>query len=308
MRLAGGGKDSVAQRRCDRREDPARPRRPAAPTSRTSHQMHVDLAGRRVDARDLILMEIVLLDTPLLERDLAEVARLTPITTAPSSCERMRSGLTCGPQSKAMSNMGSSVALVADRNFDHGGGIADEAVMSGQPSRRLGSLRPSWLRALRFGSTRRRRPVSTGYRCGLQSSSSRPQGSRLDQPSRSDQLQQIVGGGRGRPHRQLGHERLHRQTRACTLETDRNQPIRVCATASGFSMRRLGMSYAMLIRPMPCSNGASCLGQAKQGDDARRDAAVQPGHRLAPSVQPCLQGSTDTVWKLVVVNVVCGSR
>src|SRR4029077_7523175 len=104
------------------------------------------------------------------------------------------------------------------------------------------------------------------------------EGDRIDQPRRPHQLQQIVAmvgaprtpkkwAGGPRPAAAASSATNDWTAKACgTLDTDRNQPIRVCATASGFSMRRLGMSYGMLIRPMPCSNGASCLGSGPNSE------------------------------------------
>ena len=54
-------------------------------------------------------------------------------------------------------------------------------------------------------------------------------------------------------------------TKDCTakpcgmLDTERNQPMRVWASASPFSQRRLGMSNGTSTNPMPSSNGASCV-------------------------------------------------
>jgi tetratricopeptide (TPR) repeat protein len=48
--------------------------------------------------------------------------------------------------------------------------------------------------------------------------------------------------------------------KACgMLETERSQPILVCAVASGFSTLRLGMAKGVSTAPMPSSNGASCF-------------------------------------------------
>src|SRR2546425_2048829 len=41
------------------------------------------------------------------------------------------------------------------------------------------------------------------------------------------------------------------------FDTERNQPMRVWAVASGFSMRTLGIMKGMLMAVMPSSNGAS---------------------------------------------------
>jgi len=49
--------------------------------------------------------------------------------------------------------------------------------------------------------------------------------------------------------------------KACgMLETERNQPTRVCAATSGFSTRMLGMAKGTSTAPMLSSEGASCLG------------------------------------------------
>ena len=44
------------------------------------------------------------------------------------------------------------------------------------------------------------------------------------------------------------------------FDTERNQPMRACATASGFSARKFGIANGVLTRPMPSSNGSSCFG------------------------------------------------
>ena len=44
------------------------------------------------------------------------------------------------------------------------------------------------------------------------------------------------------------------------LDTERNQPMRVCAAASGFSTRMFGMAKGVLTRPMPSSKGIACFG------------------------------------------------
>src|SRR5260370_12270050 len=41
------------------------------------------------------------------------------------------------------------------------------------------------------------------------------------------------------------------------FETERNQPMRVCAVASGFSMRMFGIANGTLMTPMPSSRAAS---------------------------------------------------
>ena len=51
--------------------------------------------------------------------------------------------------------------------------------------------------------------------------------------------------------------------KACGMfETERNQPMRVNAAASGFSQETLAISNGMSTRPMPISNGAWCLAPA----------------------------------------------
>ena len=50
------------------------------------------------------------------------------------------------------------------------------------------------------------------------------------------------------------------------FDTERNQPIRVCATASGFSMRILGIANGTLMTPMPSSQFASSFAFASKVD------------------------------------------
>ena len=50
------------------------------------------------------------------------------------------------------------------------------------------------------------------------------------------------------------------------FETERNQPMRVCASASPFSQRRLGISNGLSTKPMPSSIGTSCLASAVKVD------------------------------------------
>jgi hypothetical protein len=58
----------------------------------------------------------------------------------------------------------------------------------------------------------------------------------IDASRRTDEVQQKVTVIASRSSRQLGDELC--TAKACgTFDTERNQPMRVCATAAGFSMR-----------------------------------------------------------------------
>ena len=82
------------------------------------------------------------------------------------------------------------------------------------------------------------------------------------------------------------------------FDTERNQPMRVCAIASGFSMRMLGMAKGTLITPMPSSQLASDLAPASNVDTivgATLRCSHATGMPLAST--PASRCSTDTVWK-----------
>jgi len=81
------------------------------------------------------------------------------------------------------------------------------------------------------------------------------------------------------------------------FDTDRNQPIRVWAVASGFSMRTLRIAKGTLITPMPSSKPASFFAAALKvemmvGATVRCSQAT--GLPLpSTAASRC---STDTVW------------
>ena len=82
------------------------------------------------------------------------------------------------------------------------------------------------------------------------------------------------------------------------LETDRNQPMRVCASASGFSMRTLGIANGTLMTPMPSSSAASFLAPATKVEKivgATLRCIQATGLPCASS--PASRCSTETVWK-----------
>ena len=81
------------------------------------------------------------------------------------------------------------------------------------------------------------------------------------------------------------------------FETDRNQPIRVWAVASGFSMRTFGIANGTLMTPMPSSNGASCFAAGSNvetmvGATLRCSQATG----LPCASTPASRCSTETVW------------
>ena len=89
------------------------------------------------------------------------------------------------------------------------------------------------------------------------------------------------------------------------FDTERNQPMRVCAVASGFSTRMLGMAkgvstsaHAELERRLVLGIGRE---ERKHG---RRHAAMQPGDRLARRIEPRL----DPLHRNGVEEVVAAGR
>ena len=111
----------------------------------------------------------------------------------------------------------------------------------------------------------------------------------------------MIAASRGR---QLGHERLHGKRvrhvghRPEPADTGMRDGFRVLDAQVGNVVRHVDQPHALLERRL-------VLGiRPKQGDDARRCAAVQPGHRLAPSVQSCLQVLHRHRVEIVVVDVV----
>ncbi len=82
------------------------------------------------------------------------------------------------------------------------------------------------------------------------------------------------------------------------LETDRNHPIRVCASASGFSTLMLGMAKGISTAPIASSNAPSCLAFGANSDPMV-GATVRCSQAIGlpePS-RPASRRSTDTVWK-----------
>lgn len=82
------------------------------------------------------------------------------------------------------------------------------------------------------------------------------------------------------------------------FDTERNQPMRVCAGTGTDSTRKLGMSNGMLIADMPSSNG--CWPSAPAAKvEPMVGAAVRCSQATAlPCAStPASSRSTDTVWK-----------
>jgi hypothetical protein len=81
------------------------------------------------------------------------------------------------------------------------------------------------------------------------------------------------------------------------FETERNQPMRTCASADGFSRRILGTLKGVLVSPMPSSNGSSFLAPA-----AKIDPMVGAAERWSQatgmplSSRPASRRSTEMVW------------
>ena len=82
------------------------------------------------------------------------------------------------------------------------------------------------------------------------------------------------------------------------FETERNQPMRVWAVASGFSMRTFGIANGTLITPIPSSQFASCVALASKVDmivGATLRWSQATGRPRAST--PASRCSTETVWK-----------
>ena len=161
----------------------------------------------------------------------------------------------------------------------------------------LGSFLPQPAACAAISMTRARRPVSTGYRSG-------------DSPW--FQVSPSISGltTRGGPitcnRKSFGSRSAAAASSAtndCTanacgmFETDRNQPMRVWAIASGFSMRMLGIANGTLMTPMASSSGASLLASALNVEKIV-GAAVRCIH---PTGKPdastaASRCSTETVW------------
>ncbi len=84
------------------------------------------------------------------------------------------------------------------------------------------------------------------------------------------------------------------------FDTERNQPIRVWAVASGFSMRTLGIANGTLITPIPSSRAASWLASASKVDMSV-GATLRWSHATGfpRASRPASRCSTETVWKYV---------
>jgi hypothetical protein len=81
------------------------------------------------------------------------------------------------------------------------------------------------------------------------------------------------------------------------FETERNQPMRVWAVASGFSMRTFGITKGMLMAVMPSSEGVWFLASAANVDRIV-GATVRCSHVIGlPSAsRAASRCSTETVW------------
>ena len=139
---AGRREDRIGQRRRNGR--PGSPTPPSGVAKSSGATRCTDFARRLVHAQHLEAVEVALLRMAVLERDLAVQRDAGPITTAPSSCERTCSGLTCGPQSIAMSTRGTVILPSASTCTSHTTAVYDTKLRCAAiPSRAFGSLRPS---------------------------------------------------------------------------------------------------------------------------------------------------------------------
>src|ERR1700722_1397979 len=103
--------------------------KPGSPTP----PAHPDVARRGVDARDLKLVEVILLGATVLEGDLAESRETHAHENGAFElrADSLRIDLRAAVEGDVDAR-NAQLALVADRNFHHSGRVADEAVVSGQ--------------------------------------------------------------------------------------------------------------------------------------------------------------------------------
>ena len=81
------------------------------------------------------------------------------------------------------------------------------------------------------------------------------------------------------------------------LDTERNQPMRVCVAASGFSARMFGMAKGVLTSPMPNSKGIACFGSATKVEPMVGAALrCSQATGLPEASRPPSSRSTETVW------------
>ena len=83
------------------------------------------------------------------------------------------------------------------------------------------------------------------------------------------------------------------------FDTERNQPMRVCASASGFSMRMLGIANGTLIdAPCPARTAPRASAPATKCE-TMVGATLRCSHAtgLPCASSPASRCSTETVWK-----------
>src|SRR2546426_8803906 len=90
------------------------------------------------------------------------------------------------------------------------------------------------------------------------------------------------------------------------FDTERNQPMRVWAVASGFSMRTLGIMKGMLMAVMPSSNGASFFASGLNVDMID-GATVRCSHATGfpPASSPASRSEEHTSELQSPCNLVC---
>ena len=223
-----------------------------------------------------------------------------PCTTAPSSCERTRSGLTTAPQSKAMSTRGIvSSPLASDRHLGDDRGVADEAAVRGdaEPAalRQLASPARLARRLLDHRAAARcrtdsawdprrraRRPTSRRHRSGAPARSAR-----ADSP-----WDRVPGPPPARP-RSSGW----RRRAGCWTPSGTSRPL--CAPPLPDSRPgSWGWRRACRPAPMPSSNGISWLAPGtKIAAMVGATVRCSQADRLAIAVEARFQPLHRPVWK-----------
>ena len=229
------------------------------------------------------------------------------MTQAPSICARMRSGIDVRAAiDRDVDARHRQVALVVDRHLDDGRDVGHEAAMRGdaEPVARRHRAAPFGALGGELDDA-----AAGGRRRSDRRRSSRR--SSTDSPASDLRGSTMRGGPISASSASFGRSSRRRASsatkdwiaKACGMfDTERNQPIRVIAAASPFSIWMLATSNGTSTSPMPSSRSHRCFGSGpKSESDARRHAAVAPRDRLAARVQPGLDAlDRDGVVEAVV--------
>ena len=230
--------------------------------------------------------------------------------TAPSICERTRSGLTTGPQSTAMSTRGmDEPSAVAHLDLHGGGDVADEAVVAGDAEAPPLRQRPPPADASCRGLDHAPEPAGVD-RIALRVLAVVPDVAdrgRIDDARRADQLEEVVLRVAARGMGELGHEGLDGESvrdvghRPKPADAHMRGRFRILDADVGDREGRVDEPHAELERQLVLRIGR------EHRADGRGGAAMQPRHRLAGSVEPRFEAlDRDRVVVAVMQVVLAG--